>query len=308
MDSSLREWLVIIGLIIIVAVVFDGWRRVRRARQDSLDIAKGMGGEVSGAPLEDEEFNPELPNGGYRIVGKAGPHEGSSVRADNETEAEQVTLAATGDRNLLNTAHDVDQAGLHAHRDSDKGLETPAGLSATPEDVAVVEDAAAAPHEVKRTEAGAAAGEAPVNAEEFLMVNVVARTADGFAGPVIRDVAEACGMTLNAQGLYVRHEQDTGVGPVQFSMANASESGRFDELDLDETRVRGLIFFVGLPGPEDPLKAFDYMLEMARYLADKLGGELRDEQHSDMTQQTIDYCRQRIRDYLRRQKLAGGRH
>ena len=148
-------------------------------------------------------------------------------------------------------------------------------------------------------------GLAPVEAEQFIMIHLVSREREGFRGTAIQSIAEACGMTLNPQGLYVRHELDTGVGPVQFSMANASESGRFDELDLESTRIRGLIFFVGLPGPQDPMRAFDYMLEMARYLADKLDGELRDEHQSVMTQQTVDYCRQRIQEFLRRERLAG---
>ncbi|WBA80376.1 cell division protein ZipA C-terminal FtsZ-binding domain-containing protein [Endozoicomonas sp. GU-1] len=43
------------------------------------------------------------------------------------------------------------------------------------------------------------------------------------------------------------------------------------------------------------------MEETARRLALDLGGELKDEQFSVMTQQTLEHCRQRIREYERKQ-------
>ena len=65
---SLREWLIIIGVAIIVGLVIDGVRRVRRARQDSLEISRGMGADELDASPIDDEFNPELPNGGARTI------------------------------------------------------------------------------------------------------------------------------------------------------------------------------------------------------------------------------------------------
>ena len=58
---------------------------------------------------------------------------------------------------------------------------------------------------------------------------------------------------------------------------------------------------MGLPGPDEPVKAFTQMVETAKQLALDLGGELKDEQFSVMTQQTIEHSRQRIIDYERKQ-------
>ena len=310
MDSSLREWLVIIGMIIIVAVAIDGWRRVRRARLDSREIAAGMGGEVSGTPL-DEDYNPELPNGGYRVIRPGSESEGEDRLAPLESRPQRKQKTAEDEV-------PEGMTGLHAGRDDFDLSDGASGLKAS-ERATVTGSGqatrASGPHDAEpvvsetrtreTTRHDGDSGLAPVEAEQFIMIHLVSREREGFRGTAIQSIAEACGMTLNPQGLYVRHELDTGVGPVQFSMANASESGRFDELDLESTRIRGLIFFVGLPGPQDPMRAFDYMLEMARYLADKLDGELRDEHQSVMTQQTVDYCRQRIQEFLRRERLAG---
>jgi cell division protein ZipA len=49
------------------------------------------------------------------------------------------------------------------------------------------------------------------------------------------------------------------------------------------------------------MEAFDAMVQVAKALAERFDGDLRDEQHSVMTSQTLDYCRQKIRDFQRRQ-------
>jgi len=49
--------------------------------------------------------------------------------------------------------------------------------------------------------------------------------------------------------------------------------------------------------------AFDAMLLTAKNIAAELGGELKDENRSVMTGQTIEHYRERIRDFSRRQQL-----
>ena len=62
----------------------------------------------------------------------------------------------------------------------------------------------------------------------------------------------------------------------------------------------GLALFLGLPGPGDPADAFDRMLEIARGLATRLGGDLRDDTRSTLTAQTIQAYRGRIAEFERR--------
>ncbi|GGO85094.1 hypothetical protein GCM10011348_32850 [Marinobacterium nitratireducens] len=70
MDISLREWLVIGGVIVIALIIFDGWRRVRGGR-DSLrmDIDRRFR-DLPDEP-EEQQSNPELPYGGARVAGDA---------------------------------------------------------------------------------------------------------------------------------------------------------------------------------------------------------------------------------------------
>ena len=66
--------------------------------------------------------------------------------------------------------------------------------------------------------------------------------------------------------------------------------------------TRAVSFFLGLPGPRHPKQAFDVMVAAARKLAHELGnGELKDDQRSVLTAQTIEHYRQRIVEYERKQ-------
>lgn len=63
MELSLRTVLVILGSLFILGIIVDGFRRMRRARQDALKI------DVQGNfQFPAEGFSSELPNGGARVI------------------------------------------------------------------------------------------------------------------------------------------------------------------------------------------------------------------------------------------------
>ncbi|MCD8512694.1 MAG: hypothetical protein LRY63_04305 [Nitrincola sp.] len=63
MEISLREWLIVGGIIVIALILFDGWRRIRANRNRlKIDIDKSLA-ELGNA----NHHNPELPNGGARV-------------------------------------------------------------------------------------------------------------------------------------------------------------------------------------------------------------------------------------------------
>lgn len=68
MEIGLREWLVIGGIILIGLIILDGWRRMNGNRNRlRMDI------DPAAADLPEEPVrssNPELPNGGARLVGE----------------------------------------------------------------------------------------------------------------------------------------------------------------------------------------------------------------------------------------------
>lgn len=79
MDISLREWLIIGGILIVVLILIDGWRRVSANRNRlRLEIDRTL----SELGESDTQNNPELPNGGARRrTQEAASHTGASAHA-----------------------------------------------------------------------------------------------------------------------------------------------------------------------------------------------------------------------------------
>ena len=70
MELNLRTVLVILGGIVMLGILIDGFRRMRRARQEALKL------DVKGDfQFPEEGFSSELPNGGARVIGERLPEE-----------------------------------------------------------------------------------------------------------------------------------------------------------------------------------------------------------------------------------------
>ena len=141
---------------------------------------------------------------------------------------------------------------------------------------------------------------------EVFMLNVVSRNPAGFKGEDILQILLACDLRFGDMSFFHRHEFEAGRGAIQFSVANMMQPGVFDIDHMRQFNTPGLVFFVTLPGPEDMMKAFDYMLETAQAVARNLEGDVLDETRSVMTKQTLEHNRQQIRD-LERRMLAKAR-
>ncbi len=352
---SLREWLIAIGAIVIIAVVIDGIRRMRRARRESVAISSGMGADdLDPSPLDDE-VNSELPNGGARTIGrdtleergyvkpqksrfgnppprptrpviagkettgsetgpKAGPKERSdesfsatSDEADLEIESgwsstDEPAIETDADDGILGeprVARTPDPETDQVERTSHKDRKERAAVTTE-----VEEDTARRKSAHKESDQPLAGANRP-EAREVVVINVLAKTGENFSGEKLKKLFEACGLQYGDLDIYHRHEKTDTRSPVQFSVASAVEPGTFRPEDMATLSTPGISFFMSMPGPSNSLQAFEFMLETAQCVVRNLGGELKDERRSVMTPQTIEHCRQRIREYERKKRSAG---
>ncbi|MDX5435285.1 MAG: cell division protein ZipA, partial [Halomonas sp.] len=90
---------------------------------------------------------------------------------------------------------------------------------------------------------------------------------------------------------------------LQFSMVNVLKPGTFPIEAMDEFRTPGITLLMPLPGALDTAAAFEAMVETAMVIVRNLGGELKDENHSVMTAQTVEFARQRVQEFERRNRL-----
>jgi cell division protein ZipA len=100
------------------------------------------------------------------------------------------------------------------------------------------------------------------------------------------------------------HAYSPGGRPI-FSIANIVEPGSFDLEIIDRFSTPGLALFLRLPGPAGGFAAFDAMLEIARLLAGKLSGDIRDERRNVLTTQAIQQLREHILTFNRTRRSLG---
>ncbi len=357
MELGIREWMIIIGVLLLIAVLLDGIRKMREERRNHIRVAFKMGGGVCD---EDSYIDPV-----DREVSKPRVIAPASVRADakNNTRqqaqkdltskkvaAQKASVAAKPARKSvpekiqektaaftasLNIADEgipeadriePDLGEAISFQDGESANDEPKQRRSASEEAAIV-DQEIAQAKAKLRAKRKAETKPPVKraaevrefqpstkqsnskqasldynvADEFLAVYVLAKDEQGFNGADLLQILLACDLRFGKRNIFHRHEYKNGTGPIQFSMANIVEPGVFDLNTIETFQTPGVCFFISLPGPEDPLKAFDYMVETANCIVRNLHGDLKDEARSAMTAQTLSHYRQRVQEFERRQ-------
>jgi len=163
----------------------------------------------------------------------------------------------------------------------------------------VAKTVAAKPLERERTVAAA-----PSTPDEIIVVHVLARGNARFPGAELMNTFLRNSLKFGDMNIF--HRIDPISKQARFSVASAVEPGTFDLSKMDTFSTAGVTFFLRLPGPPDPLATFEDMLGVARDVATSLAGDLKDDQRSVLTAQTIEHCRQRISEFSRKRMSQRG--
>jgi cell division protein ZipA len=290
MEIGLREWLIVIGIIVIAGILFDGWRRMRGGKgklkfrldrsYSNLPDEEGNAEVLGPSRVLDTHKEPELDESDLpSLSASARDREREPKPAKAAKRGKRATAAADAQQGDLNLSAEPREPDLFADSDDDFAAENTRSNGAAP--------------------ASSSVKELPP-AEEVLVISVISRDESGFKGPALLQNILESGLRFGEMDIFHRHESMAGHGEVLFSMANAVKPGVFDLDDIDHFSTRAVSFFLGLPGPRHPKQAFDVMVAAARKLAHELNGELKDDQRSVLTAQTIEHYRQRIVEFERR--------
>ena len=142
------------------------------------------------------------------------------------------------------------------------------------------------------------------HSDEVIVISVLSRDEQGFSGEALLDLMLACGLRYSSEmGIFHRFETEDPESELQFSMVNVLKPGTFPIEAMDEFRTPGVTLLMPLPGAVDSAAAFEAMVETAMVIVRNLGGELKDENHSVMTAQTVEFARQRVQEFVRRTRL-----
>lgn len=333
MEFAMREWLTVIIVLLIVGVLLDGWRRMRQSRRDSIKMSLSMHKGIDKSELDN--YGSELPNGGARVVASRDEDEARELTRSlqesfEETQSlkpakpripEQVTLnledldleeevpmlmemetVAQPEAEMVESVAEPESV---SERDLiDEGIADPVDADPLMDDVP--------PERVEPVISAGSVAESQVvesqvtdtedaEAEEVLILNVMAREGQRLAGIALLEVLLECGMRYGDMQIFHFHQNENGEGPILFSLANMVVPGTFDLSAMDNFATPGVSLFLTLPVAGSSMQTFDAMLHTAQSLCDNLGAELKDENRSVMTGQTIEHCRQRIREFERKQ-------
>jgi cell division protein ZipA len=308
MDLTIRDWMVVIGVILIVAVGLDAWRRVRRERYPKVKVKLAPVADTENAKDEQLTWLKELPNGGARTVDRRdlinATNKSEAGKREQAAEQARARPAAAASTAKLKPKAPTPPAPVVDDEELVTGMSS-ADSDAEPTTMDWLDNMDASDEDEVTASASrqppAEPGALPREVDpEVFMLNVVARDREGFRGEDILHILLACDLRFGDMNFFHRHEFEAGRGAIQFSVANMMQPGVFDIDRMGDFNTPGLVFFLTLPGPEDMMKAFDYMLETAQAVARNLDGDVLDESRSMLSKQSLEHCRQQIRDLERR--------
>lgn len=139
--------------------------------------------------------------------------------------------------------------------------------------------------------------------QEFLTIHVQAQESHPFAGRHLKKFMEMIGMRLSLTGFYHYVEEKDGQSVLGYSLVNMFAPGHFDAASLDDFSTLGVVLVMPLPNTQKSMVIFERMLATARVMEKNWGAELQDEQRSNLTQQTAEHYRQRIKDFEHKTRL-----
>ncbi|MDG1494939.1 MAG: cell division protein ZipA [Porticoccaceae bacterium] len=274
-----REVLIAVGLLVLVAVVLDGARRIKQHRYENLHMSsRKLQKNSRTGELEDPLNDSQFPSGGSRLVG---------IRDEKDIQQVEENLRRALENKPDFGAKKPQQEQFELDEDSTSRGRSSSGSS----------DSSNRPNTPRSEKPAAAepAKVAPVQ-QQILVMHLMAPKGELLNGQQLQEAALEVGLRYGESKIFQRHLSEDGAGEVLFSMANLVNPGTFDLKTIDQMTTPGVTLFMALDDIEDPVSAFDIMIQSVDSMSAALGLSVLDETRSSITRQTIDHYRQRARD------------
>lgn len=291
MELGAREILIALGVLLLLAILLDGVRRMRKSKYEKLHMSKRK------QPIFDDDDEPdnygsELPTGGARVV--AYRDEGTAQKLSHS-----IREAMTRNKKVTAPFKQPEQVPL--------GLDVDVPVLMKPVEELSAPEPPKKPSTPRKPKHAAQKSAKPDNVDvhtDVITLHVMAKKGQVFNGPELLDILLEQGLRYGAMKIFHHYAGEEGSGQVLFSMANSVNPGTFDLDAMDSFVTPGVTFLMILQDSEDPQVTFDLMLATAETISDGCDGDIKDEHRSALTKQTIEHYRQRIADFTRRQ-LSG---
>ena len=288
MEFDVRDWLLVIGPVFIVGVLVHGYWRMRSNR-NTLKMALDKTFLTDNGDLNDEDkhdlsfFKAELPNGGARLV----------------SDPEQVALDLNEEVPVLMDPVEMGDASPADRPIAERNVQrAPARdrVRTVTESSQKIETSVDEQTSVSDSES--TTKQRPgANCPERFVILYVAAIHGPFEGQHLLECLLDQGMTFGEMDIFHR---TSDAGKILFSSANAVAPGTFVVSEMHEIKTPAISLFMQANLLNDPLAAYDQMVEVAQNLALDLVGEVKDESRSVLTPQTIEHGRQSLVEFVHR--------
>ena len=293
MEFDVRDWLLVIGPVFIVGVLVHGYWRMRSNR-NTLKMALDKTFLTDNGDVDDEDkhdlsfFKAELPNGGARLVSDP-----EQVALDlNEEVPVLMDPVEMGDANPADRPiADRPRAERNVQRAPARDRVRTVTESSQKIETSVDEQTSVSDSESTTKQRPGA------NCPERFVILYVAAIQGPFEGQHLLECLLDQGMTFGEMDIFHR---TSDAGKILFSSANAVAPGTFVVSEMHEIKTPAISLFMQANLLNDPLAAYDQMVEVAQNLALDLVGEVKDESRSVLTPQTIEHGRQSLVEFVHR--------
>ncbi|MFQ3228957.1 cell division protein ZipA [Reinekea sp.] len=142
--------------------------------------------------------------------------------------------------------------------------------------------------------------EDPLPVEDLIVVHLMAKEGGEINGRALLELLVHAGLRHGPMDIFhYRNPQ----GKTEFSLANCVRPGTFNPDAMADVNTPGVTLFLQLPCTADAMESFEHMIEMARFMAANLNTNLLDEEHSTVTPQVVEYYREKLRAFARKQLI-----
>lgn len=131
-----------------------------------------------------------------------------------------------------------------------------------------------------------------------ISITLRARRREGFNGKQLLATLARFNLEYGEMNIFHRTIRTGEKKNTSFSILNGIEPGTLNPEELEETSTPTIIFFIRLHSCDQPLKAFAEMIDIAQQFSHLLDGQLFDDQGSHLSEQTIVYYKDLIREFL----------
>ena len=139
--------------------------------------------------------------------------------------------------------------------------------------------------------------DAAVSPDQIIALHVVAEEGHAFAGSETWKFLLAARLRYDDMKIFSKYDGNRDRAEPVFRVANLVNPGTFDSDDIDGLHIPGISLFMLLPTPIDNMRAFEQMLTVARRFAETFDGRLLDSRRQELTLESIEAIRRRIREF-----------